>query len=141
MVEINVSLYIQIVNFLVLIWALNHFLYKPIRNILIQRKERISGLENTISQSAEDAAKKDQAFKKALKTAREKGFNEKDALENEARLEEKKLIEKINEKARADLAEIKEKVVQETQTARQALQKEIDLFADEISSKILGRAI
>ena len=141
MVEINVSLFIQIINFLVLIWALNKFLYRPIRLILSQRKERIVGLENDINQSEEDAVKKDQALKMGLKAAREKGLKEKDLFENEARIEEKKLIEKINEKARSDLAEIKEKVAQETQTARVTLQKEIDHFADKISNKILGRAI
>ena len=53
MVEINVSLSFQIANFLVLIWALNRFLYRPIRAILSQRKERIASLENAISESEE----------------------------------------------------------------------------------------
>lgn len=141
MVEINASLFIQIVNFLVLIWALNKFLYKPIRLILSQRKEKISGFENAIHQTEQDMVKKDQALKMGLKEARDKGMKEKDAFENEARQEEMKLIEKINEKSRADLAEIREKVTKEAQSARQMLQKEIDTFADQISRKILGRSV
>jgi F-type H+-transporting ATPase subunit b len=141
MVEINASLFIQIANFLILIWALNKFLYKPIRLVLTQRKSKISGLEEGIQQSEQDMVKKDQALKIGLKEAREKGMKQKDASENEARKEEMKLIEKINEQARADLVEIKEKVSNEAQTARQALQKEIENFADQISRKILGRSI
>jgi len=52
-----------------------------------------------------------------------------------------KIIEGINEKARADLAEIRNKVAKETQSARLTLQKEIDNFADAISRKILGRSV
>jgi F-type H+-transporting ATPase subunit b len=141
MVEINASLFIQIVNFLVLIWALNKFLYKPIRLVLSQRKEKISGLEKGIHQTEQDMVKKDQALKMGLKEARDQGMKEKDAFENEARQEEMKLIEKINEKSRMDLAEIREKVTKEAQDARQMLQKEIDVFADQISRKILGRSV
>jgi|WetSurMetagenome_2_1015567.scaffolds.fasta_scaffold40759_3 F-type H+-transporting ATPase subunit b len=141
MVEINASLFIQIANFLILIWALNKFLYKPIRQILSQRKSRISGLEGSIQQSEQDMINKDQALKKGIREAREKGKKEKDALENDARQEEMKIIEGINEKARADLAEIRNKVAKETQSARLTLQKEIDNFADAISRKILGRSV
>ncbi|MCU0600567.1 MAG: ATP synthase F0 subunit B [Desulfobacterales bacterium] len=141
MVEINASLFIQIANFLILIWALNKFLYKPIRLVLYQRKSRISGLEDGIKQNEQDMVKKDQALKMGLKEAREKGMKQRDVFENEARLEEMKLIEKINEKARADLAEIREKVSKEAQSARKSLEKEIDNFSDQISRKILGRSI
>jgi F-type H+-transporting ATPase subunit b len=141
MVEINASLFIQIANFLILIWALNKFLYKPIRLVLTQRKIKISGLEDGIQQSEKDMVNRDQALKMGLKEAREKGMKQKDAFEDEARQEEMKLIENINEKARADFAEIKEKVSKEAQSARETLQKEIENFADQISRKILGRSI
>ena len=52
-----------------------------------------------------------------------------------------KLIEKINEKARVDLAEIRETIVRETEEARQSLLKEVDHFAEDISRRILGRAV
>ena len=50
-------------------------------------------------------------------------------------------IEKINDKARADLVEIREKISRETEEARQALLKEVDHFAEDISLRILGRAV
>jgi len=73
MVEINASLFIQIANFLILIWALNKFLYKPIRQILSQRKSRISGLEGSIQQSEQDMINKDQALKKRHQGSQRKG--------------------------------------------------------------------
>ena len=49
MVNVDVSLLIQIINFIVLIWVLNLVLYKPIRNILIQRKEKVANLEKRLA--------------------------------------------------------------------------------------------
>lgn len=141
MVSLNSTVFIQIINFLFLIWALNTVLYNPIRRILSQRNEKITGLEKGIDKSENDALEKDLALKSGIKQARENGLKEKEALENEARAEEVKIIEKINEKARADLAEIREKIVKEAEEARLALLKEVDGFAEEISRRILGRAV
>ena len=135
------SALIQIINFVFLIWILNILLYKPIRKILAQRKEKIDGLEQSIETSDKDAAAKDEAFSAGIKQARAEGFKEKEALMQEATDEEKKIIADINSKAQAELAEIREKIKGEAEVARQALQKEVDNFADQICQKILGRAV
>ncbi|MCD6586803.1 MAG: ATP synthase F0 subunit B [Desulfobacteraceae bacterium] len=140
MVSVNGSVIIQIINFLILIWALNAVLYKPIRRILSQRNEKISGLASGIEQSEQDSVEKELALKTGIKQARENGLMDKEALENEARQEETKLIEKINEKARMDLADIRERIAREVEEARLALLKEIDGYAEDISRRILGRA-
>ena len=140
MISLDGSLFIQIINFLFLIWALNVVLYKPIRNILIQRKEKITGLEQNIDVCNSDAKKKDDAFTSGLKEARAKGMGEKDALIQTATDEEKVIIEKINQKAQADLAEVREKVAKDAESVRVSLQEELDDIAIAISHKILGRA-
>ncbi len=141
MVSIDGTLFIQIINFLFLIWALNIVLYKPIRRILLQRNDKVTGLEEGIDRFEQDALEKDQALASGIREAREKGINEKAAFEDEAREQELKLIEKINEKTRADLAQIREKIALETEDARQSLLKEVDRFAEDISLRILGRAV
>ena len=40
MIDINLSLFIQLINILLLMWILNILLYKPIRTILKQRSEK-----------------------------------------------------------------------------------------------------
>jgi F-type H+-transporting ATPase subunit b len=141
MVSIDTSLVVQIVNFLFLIWALNRVLYKPIRSILVQRRQKALGLEEGASRFEQEAQEKDLALTAGLRQAREKGLAEQAVFEQEARDQEKKLIEKINEKARTDLAQIRDRVAQETEAARAALLQEIDSIADDISRKILGRAV
>jgi F-type H+-transporting ATPase subunit b len=137
----DASLFIQIVNFLFLIWVLNILLYKPIRNILIQRKEKFSGLEQNIETLNRDAQEKEDAYAEGLKEARAKGFAEKEALMKVAADEEKEIIEKINQKAQADLMDVRHKITKDVEAVRTSLQKEVDAFADAIGEKILGRAI
>lgn len=90
MVSIDYTLIIQIINFVVLIWALNLVLYRPIRGIINQRTEKVEGLETGIERFEQDVVDKDQAIKDGLKEARAKGVEEKVTLENEARALEKK---------------------------------------------------
>jgi len=135
------STIIQIVNFVFAIWVLNLLLYKPIRKVLKQRKEKVDGLKLSIETSTGDAQEKDEAFAAGIKEARSKGVEKKNALVQEAADEEKSIIADINRKAQAELVQIRETIKQEADVARESLQKEVDRFADQISEKILGRTV
>jgi F-type H+-transporting ATPase subunit b len=135
------TVFLQIANFLLILWILNRILYRPIRNILRQRKEKMDGLELSIQAYNDDAEEKDKAFAAGIKEARAKGLNEKEMLLQDATEEEKEIIAKVNEKAQAELADIRQKISQEAQTAKAALQTKIAEFADDICQKILGRTV
>jgi len=137
----DLSLFVQIANFLIIIWVLNTILYRPIRNILIKRKEKITSLEQNIEKLDENAAEKDEAFLSGVKDARTRGLSEKEILLKQGAEEEKKIIEQINKKAQANLAEVREKISKDADNVRASLYKEIDTFANAISEKILGRAV
>jgi len=141
MINVNWSVIVQIINFLFLIWALNLILYKPIRQILARRKEKIEGMEKTIQDANSDADQRGEAFQAGVKEARVKGIAEKEALIQSAADEEKKVIDEINKTSQASLAEIKEKIAKDTEEVKGSLQKEIDAFAEAIGQKILGRAV
>jgi len=140
MVNINMSVVIQIINFLVLIFIMNLVCYKPIRGILKQRRETIEGLEDAIETAIKKAEETNRAFAEGIREARARGQKEKEALIQAAAAEESKIIARINEQARAELEEVKKKISQDAEKVRQALQKEVDTFAEAISQKILGRA-
>jgi F-type H+-transporting ATPase subunit b len=140
MVDVNWTVAVQIVNFVVLIFILNLVCYKPIRNILLQRKAKIQGLENGISATTQQADEKNQAFTDGIKKARAKGQKEKEELLQAATEEEQAIISQINVKAKDELNVVKAKIVKDTDAVKTALEKEIDAFADAITQKILGRA-
>ena len=137
----NWTTLLQAANFILLVILLNIILYRPIRNILIQRKEKIDGLEQNIESSTSDLAEKEATYAAGIRDARKKGLMEKDALIQAASDEEKQVLDKINADAQAELNAVKAKVAQEAEAAKEALLKEVDIFANEIGKKILGRAV
>ncbi len=137
MVSIDGSLFIQIVNFIFLIFVLNIILYKPIRKVLIQRKEKITGLEQRIDMVGKDIKEKDGAFSMGIKEAKAKGLAEKGVLLQQAADEESEVIEKINKKAQADLAEIRTKIAKDVESVGESLRQELDSFAESIGQTVL----
>jgi len=141
MIVIDQSVVIQIVNFVLLIVILNIVLYKPIRKVLQQRKEKFAGLEQNISDYTRDSREKVASLEDGIKQARIRGLKEKDALLQGAAEEEKRIIAKINEKAQAEISAIREKIAGDAERVRKVLQQEVEGFAEEIERKILGRSV
>jgi F-type H+-transporting ATPase subunit b len=136
----DISLVYQMINFLVLLFVLNLVLYKPIRNVLLERKAKIERMQNGAEKAQSDLVAGEDAYNNGLKQARSKGLKSKEAFIEEASKEEKEIIDRINKKAQANFAEIKKQVAQETEQARKALEAEVDVYAKAIGEKILGRA-
>ena len=141
MIKVDGSLFVQIANFLVLIWLLNIILYRPIRNVLIKRNEKVKGLEQNIDMFKRDAKEREDTFANGIKAARVKGLKAKEGLLSTASEEERKIIEEINQKAQANLTEVRAKIAKDTEAVRKSLQQEIDEFASSIGKKILGRTL
>jgi F-type H+-transporting ATPase subunit b len=141
MINVDGSVFIQIANFIFLIWVMNMILYKPIRKALLQRKEKVSDFERSISDFNAQALEKENAFATGIKEARANGLREKQALIQSGSDEEKIVLENINKKAQAELALSREKIAKEAESVRISLQKELDTFVNAIGQKILGRAV
>ena len=141
MIKIDYSVFIQIANFLFLVWILNIVVYKPIRKILHQRAEKIDTYNQRIDTCADASVQKDADYNSGLRSARAKGLREKEAFLQDAKEEERAIIEKINDRAQAEMAKTKEEISKDAQKVQAELEKEINGFAGSIGEKILGRAV
>ncbi len=141
MISVDSSIFIQMANFVVLIFILNAILYKPIRKILIERKKKIQGYEEGIQALHDDAAESEQTFQAKVGEAKTKGFQEKEALKQAGQEEEKRLIDELNEKAQADLEAVRAQIAKDAEDARSRLQADTEAFSAAIVEKILGRAV
>jgi len=141
MVKIDWSLAIQIINFLFLIWIMNIVLYKPIRNMLLKRKSEVDGLNKNIDGLSIEAGAKNKEYDDGIRGARAEGMKRRDALVQDASTEEKGIIARINEDAQAEMAKVREQIAQDAEKVKTSLLKEVDMFANEIGKKILGRTV
>jgi len=141
MISVDYTFFIQMANFIALIFILNAILYKPIRKILIERKKKIQGYEEGIEGLQRDASEKEETFQAKIGEAKTKGFQEKEALKQTGQEEEKQLISEINQKAQAELEAVRGQIAKDAEVARRGLQKDIKVFSAAIAEKILGRAV
>ena len=135
------TLFVQMGNFILLIFILNLILYKPIRQILIERKKKIQGYKEGIEGLERDASESDQAFQARISEARGQGVQEKEALKQAGQEEEKRVVDEINRKAQGELEAVCAQIAKDAEDARRGLEKEIGVFSGTIAEKILGRAV
>lgn len=116
-----VLLIAQVVNFLILLFILKRFLYKPILKVLEERKKKIaeslknaSEIEKKLEQITEDREKK---LQKAAKEAEE--------IIKEATENADKIITQAHEKAGKDIEKILAKTENEMELEREKLKQEI----------------
>ncbi len=141
MVSVDGSVVVQVVNFLLLIWILNMVLYKPVREVLAKRKQKVLGLESDVDACGQAVDNKDSAYIVGIKKARLNGQKHKETLLDFAFGEEVKIIGKINEDAQIELKEAKARINVEINAVRQSLESDVNSFAKAISQKILGRSV
>jgi len=135
------TLFLQMGNFILLIFILNAILYKPIRQILIERKNKIQGYKEGIDTLQQDASESEKSFQAKISEARQQGVREKENLKQAGQDEEKQITDEINRKAQAELEAVRAQIVKDAEDARRGLEKEIEVFSGTIFEKILGRAV
>ncbi len=141
MLKVDYSLFIQIANFLLLLFLLNRILYRPIRRILAERAEQVSAFENTIADFQRKAARDAESLEQNMKSARKEGFDRKEGLRGEGLAQEKGTIQKAAAAAGERIGEAKAEIGRHVEDVRKVLEKDIGAFSQELAEKILGRSI
>lgn len=141
MIEINFSLLIQIVNFLLLLFLMNIFLYKPIRKILTRRNEETSSLEGSIEDYQNRSAQDENSIKEGMVLARKEGYKEKENLKGQGLDAEKGLLQKASSSAEEKIGKAKKELEKRMVDVRKALDDQVASFSEELAEKILGRSI
>lgn len=141
MVDINLTLFVQMANFLVLIVILNYLLYKPILAILDKRKRRLDESEGEIKRLNATVEQKAAEYEEKLRLAKQDALGKKNEILKEAADSAKAIIDERRSKIPAMLAEFQGKVGQEVDAARRILKDQSQKISAEIAEKVLGRSL
>ena len=141
MIDIDVSIVVEIVSILAMMALLNVILYKPVRKLLLQREAKISGLQEDIGRFEKNAQQLLDDYDTKLAVARKKGASEKETIKNEGRTEEQRLLSESTKEAEAKKDELLKQVSAEFEAAKKELQAKSEVFAADIAQKLLGRAV
>jgi len=141
MIDIDLTMLIQIANMLLLIVILNAVLYRPIRAILEERQKKISGLDEGIDQFKKNTGLRLEEFSQKMREARVRAKKEYEAARAAAQAESAAKLagvrQEVDSRKAGELAEIEKQFA----AAQAELKGQIDGFAGEMASKVLGRAI
>ncbi len=141
MIDLDLSLWIQVISILFLMFILNTILFKPVRRVLEERESRMSAIREDIEKFERNADSLLSSFNRKLAEARKKGQEERGRLKQEARDEEKQLFEESNKEAEAKKAELMAELTSQIDAAKKELMDKAEAFAMEIAQKLLGRAL
>ncbi|MFQ6015027.1 MAG: F0F1 ATP synthase subunit B [Anaerolineae bacterium] len=131
----------QIINFLLILFILQRFLYKPVLKMLDERRERIRTSMEEAEEARRKAAEAEEEYQKRIEQARK----EAEAIVARAEEEAQKARDAILEEARADARRLREQAEAEVEFhRRQVLEGMRDQVADLAilaASKVIGRSL
>ena len=96
MIDIDWTLFMQIANFLILVFLLNMVLFRPIRGTLKERQNLFSGLQSDVSSITETEQGVRQDIQSELLSARKSGINKRDMIKQEGSAVEAGMMEKVS---------------------------------------------
>lgn len=141
MITMDITLVIQILNMIVLMFLLNGVLYKPVLQILRQRSEKMKGTEGEIEKFEKNARLRQEEVDKKMVEASSKAKSALDGARAEASAAGNEKLAAIKAEAEAvkekKMAELKNQI----DAAGKGLQENLGGFASDMAGKILGRSL
>jgi F-type H+-transporting ATPase subunit b len=141
MIDIDWTLYAQIINFLLLVFLLNVVLFRPIRNGLRVRQAKLLAEEAEINVLTDQGRSLEDEIKEELAAARRDGAGAREALKQEGAQAEATLLEEVKRQVEMEWATVEKKIKADMAKARKSLQTQTQSFAQLLATKILGREL
>jgi len=137
----DLTLFIQMGIFLILVYILNVLLYKPILKIIDRRKKELEELENEIKLFNESVNTKASEYEEKLKQAKMNASELKKGIIQEGNEQAKKIVDVVRAEIPVMTQEFQQKIDKEISDARQLLDKQSQKLSLDIAQKVLGRSV
>lgn len=138
MIELNITAVFQLINFIIALVVLNYLLISPIREVLRQRKNKLSNLESELAAFRSQAQESLAGYEQSLAQVREEAVSKRKAAKAKATSLEQELLAEANAKAQENLKAAKAELVLEMDVAKKSLEAELNIFTKAALHKVLG---
>ena len=139
MVELNGTLLIQILNFIILVAILGHFAYKPMLKVLDARKQRIQNDLDSAAASKADAAKLKDSYEEQLRNAQAKAQEIVTQAVKEAKVKAEEQIEAAHIAIEREKVQAAKQIERERKDALEDLKTQVAALSCDIASKIISK--
>ena len=141
MIELNLTLIIQLVIVLSLMAILTQILFKPFLKVLQERRNRIEGAEKKAKDLQQQAEQLIERYREAIASGQAQGAGIRDEIRRTSLAEETEILQKAMDQANRLIQEVKARIAEEARAARADLRLQAQNLSREITEKILGRSV
>ena len=141
MVEINLTIVIQVVQFLILVFILNRILFRPISQSIEDRDGKIAAWEEKTRTLQETVRTKIESYEKELAEVRARTQEEQEQISHELKEKEEEKVSAVFEEAAQMVASTQKALQEETKRLRQELGQQAEEMAQMMTEKVLGRKV
>jgi F-type H+-transporting ATPase subunit b len=141
LINLNITILIQAINFLILILLLSKFLFKPLRKFLADRSEGIARSLAEAKAAREAAAKAQEEYQARIRETQKEVAAIRDQVQREIEAERQRLLQASREEAQSLLASAKAEIEAETKRAKASLREEVVGLALGAAERLLGRTM
>jgi len=141
MITIDITLFIHIINMVVLMFVLNAILYKPVQSILLKRQEKLDSLNKDVEQFEQNARHRQEEVDKKMRQASARAKEALDTARGEAQAVGAEKLSAIRAEADGEKEKNLTDIHGQIDAARKELQEGASDFANEMAGKILGRSL
>lgn len=134
------TIFIQGLNFIVMIFLLNVVLIKPVREIIKKRKGLMSDQLEKIEDFNSSAEKKVADYEAQLTQARKEAGEIRNAAKDEGVVVEREILAEAGKEASGTIQAARAEIQSEVKTAMEQLTKDVYVYAEQATGKILGQA-
>lgn len=135
-----VPVLIQVLVFLVAIGIINTFILKPFSGSQGGREKRVSDTRDTAARETQLASEHRSSYDERLAKAREQAEARRQEIRGTARAHEQSVLTAAFDGAEAQLAQARDELGAQLAAARSALAAEARGLAQEMATRVLGRA-
>ena len=141
MISIDYTLWIQMANFLILMFLLNALLYKPILGIMDKRKKQLQDTDEEIKRLNQSVEERMAAYEEKLRQAKMDAVEKKQEIVKEGAEQAKIFIDAAKSEIPGIMEKFHAEMNKEVEEARHILTNQSQKISVEIAEKLLGRSL
>ncbi len=138
MLDLNITLLFQLVNFFIALYVLNLLLIRPIRTIMLERKGKMDGMTGEAEHFEAEAASRLDNYRAQLAQARQEASQNREVGNNAGAAEQQVIVTAAQQQAQRILVEAQAAVRAEAEETLAALRAKVQGLAGKAATKLVA---
>ena len=135
------TFFAQLAIFLIVLFMLSRFVFKPVLKVLKLRKHHTEGERKRIEELAKKSQVMMEEYSKKIAQARLQASQLKENIRQEGELRGSELIQTSKNIARQEIERVRQEIQKSANKAKSDLEKQAENLGTEIAEKVVGRKL